>query len=58
MAIDLVLQLLDRATEIGALISRAKGEGRDITQAEIDSLVSADDAAKAKLAAAIKAAGG
>lgn len=52
-AIELLLGLLDRATAIGALISKAQAEKRDITEAELDGLAAHDDAARALLAAAI-----
>jgi hypothetical protein len=51
--VDLLLGLLDRANAIGALISKAKAEGRDVTDAELDALVAQDDAARAALVAAI-----
>lgn len=53
LAIQLLLGLLDRATQIGALISKAQAEKRDITPAELDQLVAADDAAKKALQDAI-----
>jgi hypothetical protein len=53
LAIELILGLLDRASAIGALISRAQAEGRDVTDAELDSLAAGDDAAKIALASAI-----
>jgi len=56
LALQLLLGLLDRATAIGALLSRAQAQGRDITHAELDVLSAEDDAAKAALDAAIKAA--
>lgn len=55
---QVLLPLLDRAGAIGALISKAQGEGRDVTDAELDALFSDDDAAKAALDKAIKASGG
>lgn len=60
LAISLLLGLLDRATQIGALLDKARKENRDITSAELDDLVAKDDAAKAALDKAIadaKAAG-
>lgn len=56
LAIQLLLGLLDRATQIGALISKAQSEKRDITQAELDVLVAQDDAARKALQDAINAA--
>ena len=58
LLITLLLGLLDRATQIGALIQKARGEGRDVTPAELDALVSADDVARQALVDAIRAAGG
>lgn len=52
-AITLVLGLLDRAQAIGAMISRAQAEKRDITPAELDAVVAQDDTARATLQAAI-----
>lgn len=52
-AVQIVLALLDRAAQIGALISTAQAEKRDITTAELDALIAQDDAAKARLDAAI-----
>ncbi len=52
-AVTLLLGLLDRATQIGALISKAQAEKRDITAAELDQLVAADDAARKQLQDAI-----
>lgn len=53
VALDLLFGLLDRASAIGALLTKAKGEGRDITDAELDALAAEDDAARAALVAAI-----
>lgn len=53
LAVQLLLSLLDRATQIGALISKAQAEKRDITAAELDTLVAQDDAAKKALDEAI-----
>lgn len=50
----LLLGLLDRAAAIGTLITTARKEGREITDAEIDALVDADDAARADLVLAIE----
>lgn len=54
LAITLLISALNHASEIGALISRARAEGRDVSDAEIDALLAQDDAAKAKLAAHIQ----
>jgi len=53
VAITLLLGLLDRAAAYGALISQAKSEGRDITDAELDELAGEDDQARKDLEAAI-----
>ena len=62
MNVDLLLTLLitalNRASEIGLLIDRARSEGRDVTEAELDALFSQDDAARAELQAAINAKSG
>lgn len=55
---QVLLPLLDRAGAIGALISKAQGEGRDVTDAELDALFANDNAAKAALDAAIAASRG
>lgn len=56
--ITLLLSLLDRATQIGALIQKARGENRDVTIAELDALVAEDHVARRALVDAIRAAGG
>jgi len=56
IAMNLIMQLIDRAGTIGALIQKAQTEKRDITPAELDALAVQDDAARAKLVAAIAAA--
>lgn len=56
IAIQLVLALLNRAAQIGALIMKARAEGRDISDAEMDGLRAADDTAKLKLQQHIDAA--
>lgn len=53
LVLTLMIQMLNRAAEFGALITKARGEGRDISQAELDALVAQDDAARADLQAAI-----
>ena len=47
LALTLVISLLN-------LIQRARGEGRDITPAELDGLVASDDLARAALVEAIQ----
>lgn len=54
IALGLLFGLLDRAAQIQSLIQTAKAEGRDITEAELDTLRAADDAARVKLDEAIK----
>lgn len=60
MNVDLLLTLLitalNRASEIGMLIDRARREGRDVSEAELDALFAQDDAARDELQAAIDAA--
>lgn len=59
VVVTLLLGLLDRASQIGALLQKAQAEGRDVSDAELDALVVDDDAAKKALADAIaKARGG
>jgi len=53
VAITLLLGLLDRAAAYGALISKAKAEGRDVSDAEFDELAEQDDQARKDLVAAI-----
>lgn len=53
LALTLIITLLNRSSEISALIQKARGEGRDLTNAELDGLVTADDVARADLEAAI-----
>ena len=54
--ITLILGLLDRASAIGALITTARAEGRDVSVAELDALVAADQVARQNLVDAIAAA--
>ena len=58
LAITLLLGLLDRAAQIGALISSAKAQGRDVTEAELNALAADDDVARKALEEAIKKARG
>lgn len=61
-ALELLLQLAGTAGQVSALIARARADGRDeISEDDMASVVGADDAARARLVAAIeqaKAAGG
>lgn len=52
--LSLLFGLLDRATAIGELLRLAKSENRDVTDTELDTLVSDDDAARAALREAIE----
>lgn len=52
-ATALLVQLLTQATALGNLIRTAQAEGRDITDAELDTLAAGDDRARAGLEAAI-----
>lgn len=58
LALSALIALLSRSAEISALIARARGEGRDVSEAELDGLVAADDLARAELEAAIRKARG
>lgn len=51
--VDLLLGLLDRADAIGKLLRTAQQENRDVTDAEIDTLVSVDDISRIRLQDAI-----
>jgi hypothetical protein len=57
MTIDLLLtlmiQMMSRAAEFGALITKARSEGRDVTEAELDALAANDDLMRAELQKAI-----
>ena len=53
LAINVIFGLLDRAAAISSLIKTAQAEGRDVTQTELDTLVNADDVARAALVEAI-----
>lgn len=56
LALNLLFGLLDRASAIQGLFSKAQAEGRDITSAELDALVADDEAARTQLQADIAAA--
>ena len=59
--ISLIFGLLDRAAAYAAIVNKAKAEGRDVTEAEIDTAVAADDLARSQMVVAIakrRAAGG
>lgn len=55
---QLLLEAATKVQQFGGLLARAHAEGRDVTDAELDALVVADDAARARLDALIKAKGG
>ena len=56
-AIELLLALLARSSEISMLIAKARGEGREtFTPEEWATIISADDAARERLVALIAAA--
>jgi len=52
-ALNLLLQILTQAQGLTALIQKARAEGRDVSEDELDSLVEADDAARVALDAEI-----
>ena len=54
---QLLLQAATQVQQFGALLAKAHAEGRDVTDAELNALVAADDAAKARLDALIAARG-
>lgn len=49
IAVDALIQLQKAATQISAMIERARAENRDITDAELADLKAARDAAIARL---------
>jgi RNA:NAD 2'-phosphotransferase (TPT1/KptA family) len=53
IALQLLMGLLDRASQVGMLINAAQAQGRDITKEELDGLAAKDDVARAKLQDAI-----
>lgn len=46
--IDLILQWGARIASASALIMKARSEGRDVSEAELDALMADDDAARAR----------
>jgi hypothetical protein len=59
-AVSLAVDLLVAATElttrlqgVSAMLQKAQAEGRDLTEAELQSLMSADDVARVRLQKAI-----
>lgn len=55
LAVQLLLIALQNTAAIGALIDKARAEGRDVTQDELDALVAADGVARKALQDAIDA---
>jgi RNA:NAD 2'-phosphotransferase (TPT1/KptA family) len=53
VALDLVISLMVRAQQIADLIRQAQAQGRNLTDQELDAIVAENDAARARLAAAI-----
>ena len=53
LATTLLLRLLEQAQAVGALILKARAEGRDITTDELDALAAADDVVRDALNAEI-----
>jgi len=54
-ALELLVQLAQAAAQLSAVIGRAHAEGRDdISEEDIDAVVGADTAARARLVAAIE----
>jgi len=56
LLLSLLIALATHAGEISSLITRAKLEGRDVTEAELQTILDADNLARAKLTVAIAAA--
>jgi hypothetical protein len=57
-ALSLVLANLIKLSEFAALLTEAHAQGRTLTDEEVDYAAGLDDAARARLEAAIKAAKG
>lgn len=51
--IGLLLQLIEQAARVSVVIRQAQSEGRDLTAAELASVVAENDVARAALIAAI-----
>lgn len=52
--IGLLLQLIEQAARVGAVVRQAQSEGRDVTSAELANLVQENDGARAMLVDAIE----
>lgn len=53
LAISLLIALISHSAEISAAITKAKGENRDLTDAEVQSVFDSYALARAKLDAAL-----
>ena len=53
LATTLLIRLLEQAQAVGALILKARSEGRDITTEELDALAASDDVVRDALNAEI-----
>lgn len=53
LVLSLLIALLNNASAISALITKAKAEGRDVTPAEVQALLDNDGLERAKLVVAI-----
>lgn len=51
--VQILLALLDRATQWGTVIAQARAEGRPVSEAEVDAFFAIDDAAAKRLDDAI-----
>lgn len=56
LAIELLIAIINNAATVSALISNAKAQNRDVTMAELQTLVDSDAVARANLVLAIAAA--
>ena len=56
LALQLLLTLMQNAANIASLIATAQAEGRDVTPAELQTLIAADAQALVRLVIAIAAA--
>jgi hypothetical protein len=53
LVVDLLIAALSHANELGALISNARAQGRDVSTEELDAWRAKDDAVRAKFQAHI-----
>ncbi len=58
LALQLLISLTAQAQQLSLLLQKAQNEGRDVTEEELNALVSDDEVAKAALDAAIARAKG